>query len=77
MSERIAIQVMYQVDTDGNISPLRITWSDGREFSIERVLHACILEDDDVVGVRYTVLICGRQKQLYHLSDNKWYVTVA
>lgn len=74
MSERIAIEVQYRVDTEGNISPLCIIWDDGREFPIERVLHACILEDDTVVGVRYTVLIYGKQKQLYHLSDDKWYV---
>lgn len=77
MNGKIQVTVDYTKDTDGNIIPHLILWVDGRKFQIERILHACILEEDDIIGIRYTILIYGKQKKLYYLSDNKWYVEAA
>ncbi len=38
MSKRIFVKVLAEYDLSGQITPLRITWPDGREFEIDRLL---------------------------------------
>lgn len=77
MNKKLCVEVDYSNDSDGNITPNYILWSDGRRFQIERIIHACVIREEFIIGVRYTILICGKQKQLYHLTDGKWYVDAA
>ena len=65
--------VRYFVDADGVISPERIKWSDGRVWQVERVLHTCKSPDQSFEGIRYTILIEGQEKYLYH-TGQVWYV---
>ena len=71
----VNVTVTYQVDDNGNIFPLSITWKDGRSWNIQRVLHTCQSPDMSFKGIRYTILIDGEEKYLYR--DNlHWYVLV-
>jgi hypothetical protein len=38
MSKRVIVKVMVEVDIDGNMTPVRITWPDGRQFIVDRLL---------------------------------------
>lgn len=70
---RVNVAVRCSVDAEGIISPKRIKWSDGRIWQIERVLHTCESPDQSFEGVRYTVLIKGQEKYIYHTQQG-WYV---
>ena len=38
MSKRIFVKVLAECDLYGNIVPKRITWPDGREFEVDRLI---------------------------------------
>lgn len=71
--DKIPVDVRYSVTADGIVSPLEVTWGDGRAWKIERVLHTCRSSDHSFEGVRYTVLIGGVEKYLYN-TGSQWYV---
>lgn len=73
---KVKVGVDYNADADGVITPIRIHWSDGRAWDIDRVLHTCRSPDRSFEGIRYTVLISGTEKYLY-LARNNWYVNAA
>ena len=62
-------------DVDGQVTPLSITWRDGRTFPIDRVEEAIRRASARVggTGVRYRVSINGRDKYLF-FEDPRWFV---
>ncbi len=70
---KVSVGVRCNVSVDGVVSPQRIVWGDGRVWEIERVLHTCRSSDRSFEGIRYTVLIGGKEKYLYY-SEPEWYV---
>lgn len=72
---RINVEVIARFDTEGNITPLAILWADGRKLPIDRVLdarRAASLKAGGV-GMRYTVVIYGKQRYLYY-EEPLWFV---
>ena len=69
------VSVNLDVDEDGVIYPRYIRWSNGKLFQIDQLLYKCRAASSKVSGggIRYTVLIQGRQAYLYH-EGNKWFV---
>lgn len=69
------VSVNLDVDEDGIIYPRYIRWSNGKLFQIDQLLYKCRAASSKVSGggIRYTVLIQGRQTYLYH-EGNKWFV---
>ena len=69
------VSVNLDVDEDGVIYPRYIRWSNGKLFQIDQLLYKCRAASPKVSGggIRYTVLIQGRQTYLYH-EGNKWFV---
>lgn len=69
------VSVNIDVDEDGTIRPRLIRWANGVEFYIDRVLYKCRATSKKVGGggIRYTVLIKGRESFLFHEGD-KWFV---
>lgn len=69
------VSVNLDVDEDGVIYPRYIRWSNGKLFQIDQLLYKCRAASSKVSGggIRYTVLIRGRQTYLYH-EGNKWFV---
>lgn len=69
------VSVNLDVDEDGVIYPRYIRWSNGKLFQIDQLLYKCRAAASKVSGggIRYTVLIQGRQTYLYH-EGNKWFV---
>lgn len=70
---RTFVKVNCMCLEDGEITPLTITWKDGRVWEIKRVLHACRSLDGEYEGIRYSVLIGSAEKYLYQ-DGSRWYV---
>lgn len=69
------ISVTAKFDEDGNLLPLKIHWSDGRSFEIDRVTdirYAASLKAGGM-GLRYTCRIMGAKRYLF-LEENRWFV---
>lgn len=69
------VEVIARFDEDGAITPLSITWEDGRTFEIDRILdrrHAASLKVGGT-GMRYLIRIGNATTYLFH-EDPRWYV---
>lgn len=69
------MKVISQTDEEGNISPISVTWEDGRCYNIDKVIdvrRACAKKVGGT-AMRYTVLIAGKQTYIF-IDDGKWFV---
>ena len=69
------VSVTATFDPDGNVTPLRIHWGDGRSFDIERITDirfAASLKAGGV-GIRYTCRIHAQERYLF-LEENRWFI---
>ena len=69
------VSVNVDVDTEGMLYPRFIRWDGGLIFQIDQVLYKCRASSKKVGGggIRYTVLIKGKESYLFHEGD-KWFV---
>ena len=69
------VSVNLDVDREGVIHPRLIRWQNGRVFEIEKLLYKCRASSEKVGGggIRYTVLIRGRETFLFQ-EGSKWFV---
>ncbi len=68
------ITVEARRDNQGNETPKKIFWNDGRVFSIKKILYKCNSVDNEFDGIRYTVQIENVQRDIYLDDDGQWYV---
>ena len=69
------VEVVARFDENGDITPISITWEDGRTFEIDRILdrrHAASLKVGGT-GMRYLVRIGHATTYLFH-ENPRWYV---
>lgn len=73
--EKVYVAVTVKVDAEGNIRPLAIIWEDGEVYEIDRVRYVSPAASLKVGGrgVRYTVVIEGRERYLFD-EDGRWFV---
>ena len=71
---KVYVKVKAEFDTAGFLSPLSLTWEDGREFPIDRVLDAqrAASRKAGGIGTRYTVRIQGRERYLW-FENPAWF----
>lgn len=69
------VSVNVDIDEEGGLHPRLIRWKDGLVFQIDQVLFKCRAASKKVGGggIRYTVMIRGRESFLFHEGD-KWFV---
>ncbi len=69
------VQVLARIDEDGCVTPLSVTWDDGRRFEIDRVLDARQAASLKVggTGMRYLVRIGQATTYLFY-EDPRWFV---
>lgn len=69
------VSVNVDIDEEGSLHPRLIRWKDGLVFQIDQVLFKCRAAYKKVGGggIRYTVIIRGRESFLFHEGD-KWFV---
>jgi len=66
--KRIIVKVLVDFSPDGEMTPVRITWPDGRVFPIDKVLD--VRQAADIAcggnGLRYLCRIAGREVPLWY-----------
>ncbi len=74
-ARKVYVDVIAKTDKNGLTHPLSITWEDGQVYEIDRVRTRRRAAATKVggVGLRYTVVIRGRETYLFH-EENKWFV---
>jgi len=72
---KIYVDVNLDVDADGLVYPRAVRWTDGRVYPVDRIVYRCRAASTKVggCGMRYTVMICGRQTFLFN-EDERWFV---
>lgn len=77
MSRKVFVETIVKFDIEGNITPLSITWEDGRVYEIDRITdvrRAASLKAGGM-GWRYTCIIRRKETFLfYDLCDKKWFM---
>ena len=69
------VKVTAEHDESGHIKPLFLTWTDGRQFEIDRITdvrQAASLKAGGL-GLRYTCKIMGKEVYLF-CDEGKWFV---
>lgn len=75
MARKVFVEVTARFDTDGKITPLSLVWEDGTIYEIDRILdkrRAASLKAGGM-GIRYTVMIQGKQSYLFY-EEPRWFV---
>ncbi|MDO4798314.1 MAG: hypothetical protein Q4A01_09900 [Coriobacteriales bacterium] len=75
--EKKYVDVVSLTTADALVTPLYIVWDDGRRFAIDKVTNrrqAHSLKTGGT-GMRYTILVGGKQTYLYYDDyRKKWFV---
>lgn len=74
-NRKVYVDVEVTHRKDGSLRPNIITF-EGKGFEIDRVLQICRAASTKVggTGIRYTVLISGRQAFLFDEENGRWFV---
>jgi len=75
MCRKVFVDVLAKQDKNGQLTPLEVTWEDGRKFEIDRITdvrHAASMAAGGT-GIRYTCSILGKSTFLF-LDDKKWFM---
>ena len=69
------VKVMAEHDENGKIKPVSITWTDGREFAIDRITDVRMAPSlkGGGLGIRYSCRVRGREFFLF-CDEGKWFV---
>lgn len=80
MARKVFVSVLLTVDTNGKNRPYRIKFEDdpvyeNQVFKVDRVKDVRRAASLKVggTGIRYTVIICGKESYLFN-DENKWFV---
>lgn len=76
--ERRKVYVGVNADhlPDGSCRPNLITFENGEKFEVDRVKYIQRAASTKVGGngIRYTVIICGKETYLFDEENGKWFV---
>lgn len=74
-SPKVYVAVQARFEPDGRLQPLSVTWEDGREYAVDRVLEARRAASLKAggAGMRYRVRI-GRTETYLFREEDKWFV---
>ncbi len=72
------VDMVVTFTKEGALIPKKIRLKDGRQWSIDRLVHTCDInpEQGKIGGIRYTVIIGGVEKYIYE-HNGRWYVMSA
>jgi hypothetical protein len=72
---KIFVTVIARHDPDGKITPLSITWTDGRNFEIDKIKDERMAPSlkGGGLGMRYSCRV--REREFYLFCDaGKWFI---
>ena len=69
------ISLVVLITPNGVKQPLKIRWTDGQTYAIDKIIDVCKAASTKVggCGTRYTVRIEGKETYLFD-EDVKWFV---
>lgn len=72
---KVYVGVLAEHSPEGTVTPLRITFEDGKTYEIDRLRHRIRAGATKVggTGIRYTVVI-GRHETYLFEDDGRWFV---
>lgn len=75
VARKVKIKVLIEIDEEGQGRPRSLTWEDGRQFVIDRVLDVrpAVALKTGGSGLRYTCRISGREVYLFE-DRGKWFM---
>ena len=75
MAQKVYVKVNADFSEEGELRPKTITWVDGRIYEIVQILHKARAVSTKVggCGIRYTVVIDGKERFLFREED-RWFV---
>ena len=78
MDERRKVYVTVNADhrPDGTTHPNKITFDSGESYEIDKVKRVCKAFSEKVGGggIRYTIMVCGKETYLFDEENGKWFV---
>lgn len=74
--KKVYVEVRARHLTDGTCRPESIKFENDEVFEIDRVKYCCRAASTKVggTGLRYTVMICGKETYLFDEENGKWFV---
>jgi hypothetical protein len=75
MARKVFVRVLAEFSESGQLVPRSVTWEDGRQFAIDRILDVRQAVSLKVggSGIRYTCRIRSRPVYLF-LDNNQWFM---
>ena len=73
---KLYVEVNVTHKSDGSARPEYIRFEDGKTYIIDRLVNVCRAASTKVggTGIRYTVMICGKERFLFDEENGKWFV---
>ena len=74
---KVYVDVLAEFTREGFLRPCRITWEDGRKYTIDRV-RKCerrASRKAGGMGLMYTCLVGGQEVNLFYEENQRWFVT--
>ena len=74
---KVYVQVKVDFREDGIMLPRKITWEDGRKYTIDRVKRCERRASRKAggMGLMYTCMVGGQEVNLFYEENMKWFVT--
>lgn len=75
MAKKVFIQVNATFGSDGTVRPISFIWIDGETYEIDRIRHIERAAATKVggTGIRYTVMVKGKERYLFR-DEDRWFV---
>ena len=72
---KIFVKVFAEHDEHGKTKPLALTWTDGKQYEIDRVTDVRLAPSlkGGGLGMRYTVRIRGKEIYLFE-DEGRWFL---
>ena len=72
---KIYVKVTAEHDENGKTKPLTLTWTNGKQYGIDRVTDVRLAPSlkGGGLGMRYTVKIRGKENYLFE-DEEKWFM---
>ncbi len=75
MVRKVYVEVTAKFDTEGNITPLSVTWKDGTVYEIDKIVDKRRVASLKAggIGMRYTCRIRNQESYLFY-EEPRWFV---
>ena len=74
---KVYVDVLAEFTREGFMRPCRITWEDGRKYTIDRVKRCERRASRKAggMGLMYTCMVAGQEVNLFYEENQRWFVT--